>query len=106
MVLAGDRRPFARCVAHGVHLIPLNIDRVIVATIDSDNAPTRNTTRQRSHVLTCFPPGSEQSVSCSRNTRERGVETPLLMLGRQFLEAGWHARMSSRLAGKGACACE
>ena len=23
----------------------------------------------------------------------------------QILEAGWHARMSSRLAGKGACAC-
>jgi hypothetical protein len=36
---------------------------------------------------------------------ERGVETPLRILGRQLLEAGWHARMSSRLAGKGACAC-
>lgn len=35
-----------------------------------------------------------------------GVETPFLQeLGRQILEAGWHARMSSRFAGKGACAC-
>jgi hypothetical protein len=41
--------------------------------------------------------------SRSRNTRERGVETSLsLHLGR--FSAGWHARMSSRLAGKGACA--
>ena len=41
--------------------------------------------------------------SRSRNTRERGVETSLsLHLGR--FSAGWHARMSSRLAGNGACA--
>lgn len=39
----------------------------------------------------------------SRNNRERGVETSLLQhLGR--VSAGWHARMSNRLAGKGACA--
>lgn len=41
--------------------------------------------------------------SRSRNTREWGVETSLSQhLGR--VSAGWHARMSSRLAGKGACA--
>jgi hypothetical protein len=28
-----------------------------------------------------------------------------LILGQQISAAGWHARMSSRLAGKGACAC-
>lgn len=34
-----------------------------------------------------------------------GVETPLSKLGHRNSEAGWHARMSSRFAGKGACAC-
>ncbi len=44
------------------------------------------------------------SVRCSRDTRERGVETPLEAPRSPISEAGWHARMSSRLAGKGACA--
>ena len=35
---------------------------------------------------------------------ERGVETPLEAPRSPILEAGWHARMSSRFAGKGACA--
>jgi len=33
------------------------------------------------------------------------VETPTDELGRRISEAGWHTRMSSRLAGKGVCAC-
>ena len=32
------------------------------------------------------------------------METPLQCTSVASLEAGWHARMSSRLAGKGACA--
>lgn len=43
------------------------------------------------------------SFTRSRDTRERGVETSSAMHLGRFL-AGWHARMSSRLAGKGACA--
>ncbi len=35
---------------------------------------------------------------------ERGVETPLETPRSPISEAGWHARMSSRFAGKGACA--
>lgn len=35
---------------------------------------------------------------------ERGVETPLEAPRSPISEAGWHARMSSRFAGKGACA--
>ena len=35
-----------------------------------------------------------------------GVETSAHQLGRRINGAGWHARMSSRLAGKGACACD
>ncbi|WP_242096719.1 hypothetical protein [Sphingomonas sp. CROZ-RG-20F-R02-07] len=38
-----------------------------------------------------------------RDTRKRGVRTSLCSTLVGFL-AGWHARMSSRLAGKGACA--
>lgn len=33
------------------------------------------------------------------------METSTDELGHRHSEAGWHARMSSRLAGKGACAC-
>jgi len=35
---------------------------------------------------------------------EWGVRTSFSKLGHRNSEAGWHARMSSRLAGKGACA--
>jgi hypothetical protein len=41
---------------------------------------------------------------CSRR-RERGVETSSARARSPISEAGWHARMSNRLAGKGACAC-
>lgn len=42
---------------------------------------------------------------CSRDTREWGMETPFWKARSRNSAAGWHARMSSRLAGKGACAC-
>nr|WP_047166064.1 hypothetical protein [Sphingomonas sp. Y57] len=51
-----------------------------------------------------LPAPNHAICSGSRNTREWGVETPLISSVIQFLEAGWHARMSSRFAGKGACA--
>jgi hypothetical protein len=44
-------------------------------------------------------------MSPSVKARGWGVETPSCQLGHDFVGAGWHARMSSRLAGKGACAC-
>jgi hypothetical protein len=46
----------------------------------------------------------ERTVSLPPGDGRWGVETPAYRPVAN-LEAGWHARMSSRLAGKGACAC-
>lgn len=57
----------------------------------------------RSKCALATRPPYPQELPCSRDTREWGVETSLRCTLVELL-AGWHARMSNRLAGKGACA--
>ncbi len=57
----------------------------------------------RSKCALATRPAYPQELPCSRDTREWGVETSLRCTLVELL-AGWHARMSNRLAGKGACA--
>jgi len=49
---------------------------------------------QSTALRTCLPVGSEQCRLAPRESRGVGLRNLSIQLGRQILEAGWHARMS------------